>query len=101
MGRSPAFLIFFTSSVFCSALVVGSGYINLFRLNVLINILNGLLLPFLVACLFYLAFCGRALPEEYRVSGIQAAFTGTILLVCQVLSIVSVMHEVMGAVPTR
>jgi len=66
-------------------IVVGSG-LNLVSLSVGVQVMNALLLPIVLGFLFLLA---RRLPVPYRLSGVNAALSGAIILATVVLGVYS------------
>jgi len=87
--RSTVFRLYFIVSVLCGAVITSSGSISLFRLNLWVNMVNGMLLPFVIGCVFYIACWRRVLPDEHRMSRTYAVFAGTLLFICSSLSIYS------------
>lgn len=77
---SPYFRAFFASTVLLGAMVVSSQLIGMVKLNILIQIVNGLSMPLVVGFVFYLAVCPGILPEEHRVKGSRAVIVAA--LVC-------------------
>merc|ERR1719198_2847767 len=79
---SPYFRVFFVSTVLLGALVVSSQFVGMVKLNILIQIVNGLLMPLVVGFVFYLAVRPGILPEEHRVKGAHAVSVAALVLVC-------------------
>lgn len=79
---SPPFRLFFMLTVFLGAVVVSSQLIGMVKLNIIIQIINGVLMPPVVGCVFYLAARRGILPEEHRVKGARAVVVAVLTCVC-------------------
>lgn len=79
---SPSFRLFFVMTVFLGAVVVSSQCVGMVRLNILIQIVNGVLMPPVVGIVFYLAARRGILPEEHRVKGARAFVVAVLACVC-------------------
>jgi len=84
---SPLFRVLFVSTIMLSAAVVSSECIGIMRLNILIQILNGTLMPLVVGYVFYLASCCHVLPPEHRVRGVYAVTVGIMVFLCSGLAL--------------
>lgn len=93
---SPAFRMFFISTVVLSAMVVSAEWIGIMRLNILVQLLNGILMPLVVGYVFVLATCKQSLPQELRVRGLYAAIVGIMLLVCSCLALWLAVRTIFG-----
>ena len=82
--NSTCFRVFFLSTVLLGALVVSSQIVPMVWLNVIIQMLNGALMPLVVGIVFYLASRPGILPEQHRVKGARALITVVPILVCAV-----------------
>lgn len=80
--KSPLFRMFYLGSLVLSATVVSSEFIGIMRLNILVQLLNGVLMPLVVGYVYYLAVNPQTLPYQHRVRGIYGAVVGLTLLVC-------------------
>jgi len=78
---SKRFLALFGLTVVMGALSVGSRFIGIVRLNILIQMLNGVVMPIVVGHVFYLATSKRVLGEN-RVKGVYAIAVGIALFAC-------------------
>merc|ERR1719454_1054671 len=81
---SPYFRAFFVSTVLLGALVVSSQWVGMVKLNILIQVMNGVLMPIVVGIVFYLAVRPGILPEEHRVKGVHAIFVAMLIALCTV-----------------
>eukprot|EP00747_Dinoflagellata_sp_TGD_P185268 gnl/TRDRNA2_/TRDRNA2_41720_c1_seq1.p1 gnl/TRDRNA2_/TRDRNA2_41720_c1~~gnl/TRDRNA2_/TRDRNA2_41720_c1_seq1.p1 ORF type:complete len:222 (-),score=43.31 gnl/TRDRNA2_/TRDRNA2_41720_c1_seq1:89-658(-) len=79
---SPYFQYFFIGTVVVSAVVVSSECISIMHLNILVQLLNGALMPLVVGYIFLLVTKHGVLPEEHRVQGAHAVIVGVVLLAC-------------------
>lgn len=79
---SPYFRVFFVVTVLLGAIVVSSQLVPMVTLNILIQVVNGLLMPLVVGFVFYLAVRPGILPDEHRVKGARAVFVAALVLVC-------------------
>lgn len=79
---SPCFRGFFIGTVIVSAVVVSSNLVSIMRLNILVQLLNGALMPLVVGYIFLLACKPGVLPEEHRVRGLHAFVIGLVLMAC-------------------
>lgn len=82
--EAPHFYGCFLSVVVLGALVLLSG-VDIVQLNVYVELMDGLLMPFAVGFLFLLA-TSDLLPEEVRVKGAYKYMLGTIFSICGVIS---------------
>jgi len=94
---SPMFRLFFIGTVALSAAVVSSEVIGVMRLNILVQLLNGALMPLVVGYVFRLATRAGVLPEEHRIRGTYAACVGTMVLLCSLLAAWMGIHSVITA----
>mmetsp|Transcript_11580 Transcript_11580/g.24414 ORF Transcript_11580/g.24414 Transcript_11580/m.24414 type:complete len:448 (-) Transcript_11580:65-1408(-) len=92
--QAPEFYGCFLGVVVIGILVLNTG-VNVVKLNVLVELMDGILLPFAVGFLFLLA-TGNALPPEVRVVGFHKYVLAFIFALCTALSIVSAIFGVMG-----
>mmetsp|Transcript_72691 Transcript_72691/g.113741 ORF Transcript_72691/g.113741 Transcript_72691/m.113741 type:complete len:453 (+) Transcript_72691:92-1450(+) len=84
---SAAFRMFFAGTILLSAVVVSSEWIGIMRLNILVQLLNGTLMPVVVGYVFVLVTKPGVLPEEHRLKGAPAYFVFCLVLVCSVLAL--------------
>eukprot|EP00448_Togula_jolla_P001226 CAMPEP_0170614904 /NCGR_PEP_ID=MMETSP0224-20130122/25052_1 /TAXON_ID=285029 /ORGANISM="Togula jolla, Strain CCCM 725" /LENGTH=419 /DNA_ID=CAMNT_0010940599 /DNA_START=104 /DNA_END=1363 /DNA_ORIENTATION=+ len=76
----------FLGSVLAGALTVGFDLINIFTLNVFIQVMNAVALPVTVGALFMLAR-SEALPSTLRLQGGYAALTGVVFSICSAVGV--------------
>jgi len=89
--KAPHFYGSFLAVVALGLVVLLSG-VNEVKLNLLVLILDGLLMPFAVGFLYLLA-TGDALPEEARVTGIHKYLLAVIFGLCTALSLGSAFYS--------
>mmetsp|Transcript_90546 Transcript_90546/g.180152 ORF Transcript_90546/g.180152 Transcript_90546/m.180152 type:complete len:447 (+) Transcript_90546:37-1377(+) len=83
--KAPHFYLCFLSVVGIGIAVLLTG-INIVTLNVLVELLDGLLLPFAAGFLFFLA-TGDALPPDVRVCGWHKHLLAAVFTICTMLSV--------------
>lgn len=71
------------------------GGVNIVRLNVFVEFMDGLLMPFAVGFLFLLA-SGDALPPHVRLVGVHKWVCGVLFTACALLSLGSALYSVAG-----
>jgi NRAMP (natural resistance-associated macrophage protein)-like metal ion transporter len=86
-AEAPRFYGCFLSVVLIGAVVLLMG-INVVKLNVFIELMDGLLMPMAVGFLYLLAVSDM-LPPEIRLVGIRKTVVGLIFSVCTLISLVS------------
>jgi len=69
--------------------------VNVVQLNVLVELMDGLLLPFAVGFLFLLA-TGEALPPEVRVTGMHKYVLAAIFSLCTALALSSAVYGLLA-----
>lgn len=74
-------------SVAFGAIIIGCNLANIVRLNVTIQVVNGLSMPFVVFVLFQLAR-SDALPPALRLQGYYAVLCAVLFTVCSVVTVV-------------
>lgn len=84
---SPTFRWFFMSTVGIGILVVYSDIIGIVKLNILVQLVDGLIMPLVVSFIFYLATSKKVLPEEHRIKGPYAIMVGILLAFCSALAL--------------
>jgi len=84
---TPMFRFFFIGTVVLSAAVISSEMIGVMKLNILVQLLNGTLMPVVVGYVFVLVTRRGVLPDEHRVRGSYAAFVGIMVLLCSMLAL--------------
>jgi len=75
------------ASVCLGALIIGCNLANIVRLNIAIQVLNGLSMPFVVGVLFLLAR-SDALPPGLRLQGPYAVACGVMFVACSIVTCV-------------
>jgi Mn2+/Fe2+ NRAMP family transporter len=83
--EAPWFYGFYAAALIVCAIVVGSG-VNLVSLSIGVQVMNALLLPIVLGFLFLLA---RRLPAPYRLRGVYAVVSGTVIAVTVVFGVYS------------
>eukprot|EP00416_Gambierdiscus_australes_P028039 CAMPEP_0171065476 /NCGR_PEP_ID=MMETSP0766_2-20121228/6868_1 /TAXON_ID=439317 /ORGANISM="Gambierdiscus australes, Strain CAWD 149" /LENGTH=281 /DNA_ID=CAMNT_0011521581 /DNA_START=14 /DNA_END=857 /DNA_ORIENTATION=- len=83
--KAPYFYGSFLIVISIGTVVLLSG-VNVVQLNIVVELLDGILLPFAVGFLFLLAV-GEALPAEARVVGVHKLTLAVIFSICTVLSL--------------
>mmetsp|Transcript_14885 Transcript_14885/g.52207 ORF Transcript_14885/g.52207 Transcript_14885/m.52207 type:complete len:425 (-) Transcript_14885:315-1589(-) len=96
LSKAPHFYGCFLGVVGMGVGVLLSG-VDMVRLNVLVELLNGLLLPFAVGFLFLLA-TGNALPVEARVTGLHKCTIAVVFSCCTALSFGTAVYGIIGHV---
>eukprot|EP00971_Amphidinium_carterae_P242390 4812913-Amphidinium_carterae.1 len=86
--EAPFFYLSFACVAVFGPMVIIFGGMNVVKLNVLIEMLDGVLLPFALGFLFLLA-TSDALPPEARLQGKWKWFLGTVFMCCVLLSLTS------------
>lgn len=76
-----------TIAVAAATVIFLSSWTNIAQLNVAIQVLNGVLMPLVVGCVFCLATLKGVLPEEHRVRGVRALILGIIIAFCSALAL--------------
>lgn len=89
-SQAPFFYGSFSAVVLLGTIVLLSG-VDVVKLNVFVELMDGILLPFTIGFLFLLA-TGPALPEEARVKGFHKYFLGAVFFLCSALSIGSAVY---------
>jgi len=84
---SPMFQALFVATLAFSAVVVSSDLIGIMRLNILIQLLNGTLMPLVVGYVFFLATCSKVMPKEHRLRGPYALAVASMVGVCSGLAL--------------
>jgi Mn2+/Fe2+ NRAMP family transporter len=82
--KSPCFRVFFISTVMLGALVVSSQWVGMVKLNIIIQLINGVLMPLVVGFVFYLAIHKSILPEKHRIRGARALLVALLVVGCAV-----------------
>lgn len=77
--EAPWFYCVYTVSLILGGVVVATGFINLVKLSIAVEVMNALLLPIVLGFLYVLA-C-KALPEEYKLKGTYGVIVGIILFI--------------------
>lgn len=90
-ARAPAFYSCFLLVVCMGAVVLLAG-VDIVKLNILVELMDGLLVPMSMGFLFLLAQ-SEALPEEVRVQGCHRLILAVIFTACSCLSIGSVAYS--------
>lgn len=93
-SQAPLFYGCFVSVIALGAIVLLMG-VNEVKLNIFVELLSGLLLPFAVGFLYFLA-TGDALPPEVRVTGCLKGALAMIFSLCTVLSLVSGVYGIVA-----
>jgi len=88
--KAPHFYLCFLSVVGIGIAVLLTG-VNVVTLNVLVELMDGLLLPFAVGFLFLLA-TGDALPPDVRVCGWHKHLLAAVFTICTVLSVFTALY---------
>jgi len=83
--KAPMFYLSFMGVIIIGVVVLLAG-VNIVKLNVLVELLDGLLMPFAVGFLYLLA-TGEALPPEVRVVGFHKWSLAIIFSMCTLLSV--------------
>jgi NRAMP (natural resistance-associated macrophage protein)-like metal ion transporter len=71
------------------------GGVNIVKLNVAVEVMDGLLMPVAVGFLWFLA-SGPVLPKEARLAGWRKWLLGTIFSICSVTAVVSAVYGLVG-----
>lgn len=94
LDRHPSQAPFFYGS-FAAFVMLGTGVllsgIDVVRLNVFVEVMDGVLMPFTIGFLFLLA-SGPALPPEARLKGFRKYALGTVFFLCSAVSICSAFY---------
>eukprot|EP00929_Paragymnodinium_shiwhaense_P059276 TRINITY_DN29694_c0_g1_i1.p1 TRINITY_DN29694_c0_g1~~TRINITY_DN29694_c0_g1_i1.p1 ORF type:complete len:446 (+),score=108.30 TRINITY_DN29694_c0_g1_i1:114-1451(+) len=85
--EAPLFYFSFFAIVGAGLAVLLTG-VSVVRLNIFVELMDGMLLPFTLGFLFLLA-TSEILPPGLRVMGVQKAVIGLMFLVCTALSVVT------------
>jgi Mn2+/Fe2+ NRAMP family transporter len=84
---SFTFRAFFMSTVGLGIVIVNSHIIGIVELNILVQLVDGLIMPLVVSFIFYLATSKKVLPEEHRIKGLYAVGVGLLLTFCSALAL--------------
>jgi Mn2+/Fe2+ NRAMP family transporter len=90
--EAPWFYGVFTMALIAAGALVSSG-VNLVSLSVGVQIVNALLLPFMLGFLFLLA--RKALPEAYRLKGWYACLAGTVIFTTSAFSVYASLRDLL------
>lgn len=85
MREAPWFYSIYAGVLIAGAIIVTSG-INLVSLSIAVQVMNALLLPFVLGFLYLLA---RRLPQPHRLQGNKAKIVGAIIVLTSILSLYS------------
>lgn len=85
--EAPWFYSVYTLSLILGGIVVATGFINLVKLSIAVEVMNALLLPIVLGFLYALA-C-KTLPEEYKLKGTYAVIVGIILFITAAFGLVA------------
>jgi len=92
--QAPVFYGCFLMVISVGVLVLMTG-VSTVQLSAVVELINGLLLPFTIGFLFLLA-TGEALPAEVRVGGLHKAILFVIFSICVVVSTASAIYGLVG-----
>jgi len=92
--KSPHFYCCFLAVVLIGIIVLLTG-VNVVKLNVFVELLDGVLMPFAVGFLFLLA-TGDALPAEKRVVGCHKWLLAVLFSLCSALSVCSACYSLVS-----
>jgi len=92
--QAPVFYGCFLMVISVGVLVLMTG-VSTVQLSAVVELINGLLLPFAIGFLFLLA-TGEALPPEVRVDGLHKAVLFVVFSVCVVISTASALYGLLG-----
>ncbi len=81
--EAPLFYTIFSGALVLAALVVTSG-VNLVSLSIGVQVMNALMLPFVLGFLYFLA---RRLPEPWRLQGQRGTIVAAIILVTTIFAV--------------
>ncbi len=76
---APWFYCVYTLTLIIGGVIVATGFINLVKLSVAVEVMNALLLPIVLGFLYLLA-C-KTLPDEYKLKGAYGTIVGIILFI--------------------
>jgi len=93
-AKAPRFYGCFLAVIAIGIAVLLTG-VNVVQLNVLVELMDGLLLPFAVGFLFLLA-TGEALPPEVRVTGMHKYVLAAIFSLCTALALSSAVYGLLA-----
>merc|ERR1712008_384045 len=92
--KRPHFYCCFLAVILIGIIVLLTG-VNVVKLNVFVELLDGVLMPFAVGFLFLLA-TGDALPAEVRVVGCHKWLLAILFSLCSALSVCSACYSLLG-----
>jgi Mn2+/Fe2+ NRAMP family transporter len=78
-SEAPLFYCVYTLTLIIGGVIVATGFINLVKLSIAVEVMNALLLPIVLGFLFLLA--RKTLPEDYKLKGIYGVIVGIILFI--------------------
>lgn len=77
--EAPWFYCVYTLTLIIGGVIVATGFINLVKLSIAVEVMNALLLPIVLGFLYVLAV--KTLPEQYKLKGAYGIIVGIILFI--------------------
>ncbi len=78
-AEAPWFYCVYTLTLIIGGVIVATGFINLVKLSIAVEVMNALLLPIVLGFLYVLAV--KTLPENYKLKGAYGIIVGIILFI--------------------
>lgn len=77
--EAPWFYCVYTLTLIIGGVIVATGFVNLVKLSIAVEVMNALLLPIVLGFLYILAV--KTLPDEYKLKGAYGNIVGIILFI--------------------